>query len=224
VQFLRGFRSAVRRSSPTDKEFEMFDKIFGGGNLFSSIMSLASMMMPQLQLLNAAFNLMSSAMGQAINNAMSQLSSEMGMPKFIKDAVNGLAEQIFGGSKKETSAEATAQMAGKSGGTMDKFTENLTKQIVENVKQAREEAEDNVKGGSGGGKKGWLRALAEALGKVADKAAKELEEMGKNINKENPSEMLDYQAATQEFNLMMQTFTNAIKTIGEAEGQAVRKG
>jgi Type III secretion needle MxiH, YscF, SsaG, EprI, PscF, EscF len=227
VQFLRSFRPAVRRYSPTGKELEMgFDKLFGSGSIFSSLMSLASMVMPQLQLLNAAFNLMSSAMGQAINNAMSQLSSEMGMPKFIKDAVNGLVEQIFGGSKKETSAEATEQMAGKNGSTMDKFTENLTKQIVENVKQAREEAEDNIKGGSsgGGGKKGWLRALAEALGKVADKAAKELEEMGKNINKENPSEMLDYQAATQEFNLMMQTFTNAIKTIGEAEGQAVRKG
>ena len=203
----------------------MFDKIFGG-NFLSSIMSMASMVIPQLQLLNAAFNLMSSAMGQAINNAMSQLASENGMPKFIKDAVNGLVEQIFGGSKKETSAEATEQMGGKNGSVMEKFTENLTKQIVENVKQAREEQEEAVKGGSGSGtgKKGWLRALAEALGKVADAAAKELKEMGENINKENPSEMLDYQAATQEFNLMMQTCTNAIKTIGEAEGQAVRKG
>lgn len=199
-----------------------FDKIFSGGNIFSSLMSLASMMMPQLQLLNAAFNLMSSAVGKAITNAMSQLASEAGMPKFIKDAVNGLVEQIFGGNKKDTSAEATAQMAGKNGNSMDKLTENMTKQIVEDTKQAREEQEQAV-GGSGGGTKGWLRALAKALGKLADQAAKELKEKGDKINKENPSEMIDYQALTQEFNLMMTTFTNAIKTIGEGNAQATRK-
>jgi hypothetical protein len=201
----------------------MLDKIFGGGNFLSSIMSLASMVMPQLQLLNAAMNLLNSAVGQGISNAMSQLSSQLGMPKFIADAVKGLVDQIFGGGKKDTSSEASGQMSGKYGDAMDKFSESITKQIVDDVKQAREEQEQAV-GGSGGGKKGWLRALAQALGKVADKAAKELETMGKNINKENPSEMLDYQAATQEFNLMMQTFTNAVKTIGEANGQAVRKG
>ena len=202
----------------------MIDRLMGG-NLFSSLLNLASMLIPQLQLFKAALNLMNSAFGEAVKNAMSQLSSEAGMPKFIKDGMNDLVDKTFGGSQKETSSAATEQVAAKSGDSMSKFTENITKQIVDNVKQAREEQEDAVQGGkSGGGKKGWLRALAEALGKVADKAAKELEEMGKNINKENPSEMLDYQAATQEFNLMMQTFTNAIKTIGEAEGQAVRKG
>ncbi len=199
----------------------MFDKIFGGANLFSSIMSLASMAMPQLQLFNAAFNMLSSAMGQAINGAMSQLVSEMGMPKFIKDAVNGLVEQIFGGGKKEASKEATEQMNEKAGASMQKFKENMVKDIVENVKQQREEAESA--NGTGSGKKGWLRAIAEALGKVADKAAKELEDMGANINKDDPSAMLDYQAATQEFSLMMNTFTNALKTIGEGNAQATRK-
>jgi hypothetical protein len=203
--------------------FQQLLGLGGSGGLLSGLMSLASMAMPQLALLNAGMNLLTSALGKGIGDAMTQLTSQMGMPKFIGDAVKSLFDQIFGGNKKDTSAEATEQMSNKAGGAMDKFSENISKQIVEDTKQAREEME-NAAGGSGGGKKGWLRALAQALGKVADKAAKELEEMGKNINKENPSEMLDYQAATQEFNLMMTTFTNAVKTIGEANGQAVRKG
>lgn len=36
--------------------------------------------------------------------------------------------------------------------------------------------------------------------------------------------MIEYQAKTQEFSQMMSTFTNAIKTIGEANTQSVRKG
>jgi type III secretion apparatus needle protein len=194
----------------------------GGGNFLSSVMNIASMVMPQLQMLNAAFNMLSQVMGQAIGDAVSQLASQ-GMPKFLEQAVKGLVDQIFGGGKKEASQEATDQAQTKFGEAMDKFKENMTKQIVENVNQAREEAE-SAQGGSGSGKKGWLRALAQALGKVADKAAKELEDMGKNINKENPSEMLDYQAATQEFSLMMNTFTNALKTIGEGNANATRKG
>ncbi len=203
----------------------MIDRLMGG-NLFSSLLNLASMMIPQLQLFKAALNLMNSALGPAINNAMSQLSKEEGMPKFIKDGVNGLAEKIFGsGDKAETSAAATEQVAGQNGDAKAKFTENLTKQIVDNVREAREESDKKAEGSnSGKGKTGWLLALAKAFGKVADAAAAELKQKGENIDKENPSSMLEYQALTQEFNLMMQTFTNAIKTIGEAEGQAVRKG
>jgi Type III secretion needle MxiH, YscF, SsaG, EprI, PscF, EscF len=215
VQFLRRFRSAVRRCSATDKEFEMIDRLMGG-NLFSSLLNLASMMIPQLQLFKAVLNMMNSVMGPAINNAMSQLSKEAGMPKFIKDGVNDLAEKTFGGQK-ETSAAATEQVAGTGGDAKAKFTEN--------VKAEREESEKKSDGKSGGnGRTGWLLALAKAFGKVADAAAAELKAKGENIDKENPSSMLEYQALTQEFNLMMQTFTNAIKTIGEAEGQAVRKG
>jgi Type III secretion needle MxiH, YscF, SsaG, EprI, PscF, EscF len=201
-----------------------FDKIFGSGSIFSSLINLASMLIPQLQMFKAVLNMMNSALGPAINNAMSQLSKEAGMPKYIKDGVNDLAEKTFGGQK-ETSAAATEQVAGKNGDAQAKFTENLTKQIVDNVKAEREESEKRTNGKSGGnGKSGWLLALAKAFGKVADAAAAELKQKGENIDKENPSSMLEYQALTQEFNLMMQTFTNAIKTIGEAEGQAVRKG
>jgi Type III secretion needle MxiH, YscF, SsaG, EprI, PscF, EscF len=197
-------------------------------NLAKTAASAASTVNPamqQLELFKAAFNLISAAFNMATKNATSQLSSEAGMPKFIKDGVNDAADKACGGCQKETSAAATEQVAGASGDAKSKMTESLSKQIVDNVKAEREESEKKTNGQSGGnGKSGWLLALAKAFGKVADAAAAELKQKGENIDKENPSSMLEYQALTQEFNLMMQTFTNAIKTIGEAEGQAVRKG
>jgi hypothetical protein len=196
-------------------------------NLANTAVKAASMVNPamqQLELFKAAFNLISAAFNMATKNATSQLSSEAGMPKFIKDGVNDAADKACGGCKKETSASATEQVEGANGNAKSKMTESLTKQIVDNVKAEREESEKKTSGKGGGGTKGWLFALAQAFGKVADAAAQQLKDMGENIDKENPSSMLKYQALTQEFNLMMQTFTNAIKTIGEAEGQAVRKG
>ena len=59
---------------------------------------------------------------------------------------------------------------------------------------------------------------------MADAAAKELKTQGQNLGKENPSDMIEYQAKTQKFAQMMYTFINAIKTIGEAQTTALRKG
>ena len=67
-------------------------------------------------------------------------------------------------------------------------------------------------------------ALAKAFGKMADKAAAKLEKMGKELSDKKPSEQLIYQAKTQEFSQMMNSFVNAIKTIGEANVATVRKG
>jgi hypothetical protein len=202
----------------------MIDAVTNFANTAVKAASTVNPAMQQLELFKAAFNLISAAFNIATKNATAQLSSEAGMPKFIKDGVNDAADKACGGCQKETSTAATEQMAGKSGDMQAKFTESLTQQIVDNVRESRAESDKKAGGKGSGGTKGWLLALAEAFGKVADKAADDLKTMGETIKKENPSEMLKYQALTQEFNLMMQTFTNAIKTIGEAEGQAVRKG
>lgn len=72
--------------------------------------------------------------------------------------------------------------------------------------------------------KGWLYAMAAAMGKLADAKAAKLEESINNLPDDaKPSEMLQIQADTQEFSLMMNTFTNAIKTLGEGNTAAGRK-
>lgn len=193
--------------------------VFGGGNIFSMVMSVASMVFPALQMANSLFNMLGQAVGGAIKGAMDQLVQQ-GMPKFIGEAVKGLVDQIIGSNQKPTEPAVDQAMQDKFGDQMQTFTDNLTQAIIQDVNEAREGEEAK----SSSGKGGWLVALAKAFGKIADKAAKELEQQGKNLNQENPSEMIEYQAKTQEFSQMMSTFTNAIKTIGEANAQTVRKG
>jgi hypothetical protein len=197
------------------------DSIFGGGNILGAAFNIASAMFPALQLASSLFNALTKAIGSAITQAVGQLAQEAGLPKFIADAVKGLVEQILGG-KQPTEPAADQAVQQQLGDQLKSFVEGLVKQIVQDAKEAKEEADSAA--GSAGGKGGWLVALAKAFGKIADKAAKELEQMGKKLNQENPSEMIEYQARSQEFAQMMNTFTNAIKTIGEANANTVRKG
>jgi hypothetical protein len=197
--------------------------ILGGGNILGSLLNVASMFFPPLQMAGALFNMLGSAVGQAINGALNQLQQESGLPKFIGDAVKQALQEALGGSQQATDPAAQQQVNEQFGDQMKQFVENLVRQVVEDVKQEREN-QAGEGAGAASGKGGWLVALATAFGKIADKAAAELESAGKNLNNENPSEMIEYQAKAQEFSQMMNTFTNAIKTIGEANANTVRKG
>jgi hypothetical protein len=81
-------------------------------------------------------------------------------------------------------------------------------------------------GGAAGGAgraAGWLRALAEALGKQLDELAEEMSEAADNIDKEDPSTMVEFQTISQQFNALMNTASTAIKTIGEGMASMARK-
>lgn len=197
----------------------MLDSIFGGGNILGALFNVASMAFPALQLASSLFNALGQAVGGAIKTALDQLTQEAGLPKFLADAVKGLVDQVLGGGAKATNAGADQAIQQQLGDQIQSFMDGLVKQIVEDAKEAKEEIS-----GAGATKGGWLVALARAFGKIADAAAKKLEELGKNLNSENPSDMIEYQARAQEFAQMMNTFTNAIKTIGEANSSTVRKG
>lgn len=199
----------------------MIDKIQSSTNTnaLSSLMSLASMALPQLQLMNAVFNMFSQALGQASKSAMSQLANENGMPKFIQDAVNKAVDQALSGKSKETSNAATEQLGGDQ--ATKTMSEKMSQQIVKDTVQVRQ---DEIDEGGSGGKGSWLRALAKVLGALADKLAKELEDKGKAMQTDKPSAVQEYQAIAQEFSMVMNMITNAIKSIGEGNANAARKG
>jgi Type III secretion needle MxiH, YscF, SsaG, EprI, PscF, EscF len=206
------------------KQMSIISGILGGGNILGSLLSIASMAFPALQLASSLFNMLGKAVEGAIKGAMDQLMKESGLPKFLGEAIKELASQMLGGNKKSTEAGSDKAMESQYGDVMKAFTEGLTKQLVEDTKDARESESGSGSKGSNSTGGGWLVALAKAFGKIADKAAKELKTAGEGLTSENPSQMIEYQAKAQEFSQMMNTFTNAIKTIGEAEAATVRKG
>lgn len=196
-----------------------------GNNILGLALNVASMFFPPAAVLGSLSNMLVDAVGGALKQAVDTLMKEAGLPKFIRDAVSDVVDKMIPGQKKPSSPEVDDFTQDKYGDFMKKFSKDLASELVEKTKESREELEAAGSGKAGGksGSKSWLVALAEAFGKMADAKSKELTEMGKNINNENPSEMIEYQALTKEFDIMMQTFTNAIKTIGDANAAAVRK-
>jgi hypothetical protein len=197
----------------------MIEAVSNLANTAVKAASMANPAMQQLELFKAAFNLISAAFNMATKNATSQLSSEAGMPKFIQDAVNKAVDQALSGKSKETSNAATEQLGGDQ--ATKTMSEKMSQQIVKDTVQARQ---DEIDEGSSGGKGSWLRALAKVLGKLADKLAKELEDKGKAMQSDKPSAIQEYQAIAQEFSMVMNMITNAIKSIGEGNANAARKG
>jgi Type III secretion needle MxiH, YscF, SsaG, EprI, PscF, EscF len=185
--------------------------VFGGGNILGLALNVASMAFPQLKMATALLGMFSQAATQGIQAGLSQATQQLGLPKFIADMVSKELQKVLGGA---------AQGAGEQDAAGKSFIEQLAQGIAKSLGDELEKS-----GASAGtGKKGWLRAMAEALGNIANKAAKELEQMGQGITKDDPKKLTEYQAATQEFSLLMNTFTNAIKTIGEGNANATRKG
>ena len=199
--------------------------LLGGGGILGTLLNVASMIFPAAQLASSLLGAFSGMMQNVIKGAMDQLVKEMGLPKFLGDAIKKLADQIFGG-KKGGGEGADQSIQQQMGDTIKKIGDGLMKGFIENVKDSMNggSADESKEGKNTGGKGGWLVALAKAFGKLADAAAKELKTQGQNLSKENPSDMIEYQAKTQEFSQMMNTFINAIKTIGEAQSSTVRKG
>jgi hypothetical protein len=63
----------------------------------------------------------------------------------------------------------------------------------------------------------WLQAIAKVLGQIADQKANELQAAADAIGGggNNPSALTDFQVKAQEFSLLMNTITGALKSLGE---------
>ncbi len=107
-----------------------------------------------------------------------------------------------------------------------KLTNAQNKLLMDNGIDAQDDGpvkKGGGKGGGGGG--GWLLAMAKAMGKLADAKAAALEAKTANMPVDaTPSQTLELQAESQEFSLMMNAFTNVLKTLGEGNANAARKG
>jgi hypothetical protein len=224
------------------------NSIFGGGNILGLLTSVASMFFPPLAIATSLSNLLTQAVGQAFSQAINTLVQQSGLPKFLGDMIKNMASEVLGGLTKQSSPDVDQAVSGDKGvqDWMSKFIEDLSSQIVESSRKAMENKQ--AKEGKGGKKAtvgSWLEAIAQAMGEIAgDKAAKmvelsqkmaDLNAEGKGISKDDTqaqqanarafSETQSlFQAASQEFSILQNTFANAIKSIGEGLTAMGRKG
>lgn len=90
---------------------------------------------------------------------------------------------------------------------------------------ANQEINNKTEEAKSGGARGWLRAIATATGALADAKAAAMDKKIQGLTADSPpSAMLDTQTDVSEFQLMMNTFTNVVKSVGESISNAARKG
>jgi type III secretion apparatus needle protein len=140
-----------------------------------------------------------------------------------REFVDDIAQQ----SGASPSDQADAQRS------IDDFQDAIQKLLTQMVQQ-NSDSQDNgndapvqngggaaAKGGAGG--KGWLWAIAQALGKECNQLADEMQQKADSLDAKDPKSVAEFQTITQQFSLLMNTTTNAIKTLGEAMANTARK-
>jgi hypothetical protein len=166
------------------------------------------------------------------------------MPKFLGDAIGNIVKNVVQDlcHPPQHGCDEAAQK--NFGGDVKSLVDELTKSIFDAAKNIMEQDKGDGKCKSGkGGKKAagsWLEAIAQAMGEAAgNKAAKMVELSNKlqeisgaggdqQAQQDAAKEMnvvnAQFQAASQEFNMLQSAFSNAIKGIGEGMAQMARKG
>ncbi|MEG3175322.1 hypothetical protein U1872_03710 [Sphingomonas sp. RB3P16] len=174
----------------------------------------------------AARSLMASV-GQAV---IQGLAEKLGLPQTTIDLAQGAFSGSIGdfqGAAQNLSDAASgfAAAAGGSPAEQGDFSREVDDAVNQLVSQLADgdDAKAARCGGKGGGGS-WLMALAEALGHKLDKMANEMSNMADQITDKTPSATAKFGAKTQEFSILMNAATNAIKTVGEAEANTARKG
>jgi hypothetical protein len=218
--------------------------IFGGGNILGLVMNIASMVFPPLALATSLANLVSGAVGQALKGAVDQLMQQSGLPKFLGEAIKQMVDSTVPGLNQESDAQADQATQGAFGEDMQSLTNELTESIVKNAQAIMQQDKGDGRSSRSSGRSGktassWLEAIALAMGEAAgNKAAKmvELSNKLKELSSAGGSEKdqqkaakemnavnAQFQAVSQEFNMLQSAFSTAIKSLGEGLAQMARK-
>jgi len=161
-----------------------------------------------LEIAQSVANLATQALGQAMQSALQQLQ-QAGMPNFLANDIQQLINDVMQQLQNPTNPATDSYVNQQAGNQINNLAQSFANSILQSTLQ-------NQQSGGSNGSGGWLIALAKALGKLLDQEAQKLQNMSNAVqNSNNPGQVTQLQAESQLFKLMMDTFSNVIKTIGE---------
>lgn len=157
------------------------------------------------------------------------LGQQMGLPQSTIDMAQGAFAGSLGdiGGSAMNLDEAIAAFGQEQGasmpeiGGMQRQANEILDQLTREVGESEDAKEAKASGGRGGG---WLLAIARALGSKLDGLADKMEQQAAALDESKPSASAEFSATTQQFSMLMNATTNAIKTLGEAMANTARKG
>lgn len=218
--------------------------IGGGGNLFSSIASIA--LQGALGVATGGASLLvttalKSVMLAVGDQVLQQLGQQLGLPQSVIDIAQAAFHGAAGdpGGAVQNITEASEGLASAIGGgafeagEIERGAQTSVQDIVAQANEAANRSrEDQASGegvtGGGRGKDSLLVAIAKAMGKVIDskmgQMADKTEQMGSAKGEKYGQLSAEVQALGQEISMVSNALNNAIKAIGEASAQLARKG
>lgn len=101
------------------------------------------------------------------------------------------------------------------------YEQAYTDLAMQGMQQMREADRVGARASAQG--RSWLAAMMEALKEQITSSFNEMKAAADNVNKKDPSTMVDFQVKSQEFSLLMNTAQTVVKTVGEANAAAARK-
>jgi hypothetical protein len=173
--------------------------------------------------------LASQLMSQIGQQVIQNLGQNMGLPQSVIDMAQGSFAGRYGDvqGQAQNLDEAIAAFGNEMNaspqqtGEAQRQFQDAIDDIVRDLSDSQEAKEAKATGGKGGG--GWLRAMAEVLGAKLDDLAHEMEDLAGRVTKEDPSTTTDFSVVSNQFNMLMNATSTAIKTVGEAMAGAARK-
>jgi uncharacterized protein YggU (UPF0235/DUF167 family) len=203
------------------------------GGVVSNPLSLAQLAMGPAGWASLAARTLMSAIGQQV---IQQLGEKLGLPQSTIDMAQGAfcasmgdkagvrqnVQEAIGSFAEAYNASPAEQ--GAANREVDDALNRMVSQMADgdDAKAARAGGKSGKAGATSG--QSWLMALAEALGEKLDKMAGEMSKMAGDITDKTPSLTAKFGAKSQEFGILMNATTNAIKTVGEGLANSARKG
>lgn len=201
------------------------------GGIATNPLSIAQLAMGPAGWASLAARTLMSAIGQQV---IQQLGEKLGLPQSTIDMAQGAfcasmgdkagvrqnLQEAIGGFAEQFNASPAEQ------GEANREVEDAINKMVSGMADGEDAkaARAGGKGAKGTSGQSWLMALAEALGKKLDKQAAEMSKMADQITDKTPSLTAKFGAKSQEFGILMNATTNAIKTVGEGLANSARKG
>ncbi|MFK7888067.1 MAG: hypothetical protein AB8G16_14500 [Gammaproteobacteria bacterium] len=174
-------------------------------------------------------------MTSVIDSVIDQLPIDQGLKDILQAGFHAGIGDIPGALENINEAiEAFGQQAGGSPsdigqmqGAVDDFRgemEDMFSQLVQTIIDSADESDDGAQGAGGrGNAPGWLYAIAEVMGKKLDETAHKMADLAEKVDSDDPSTATDFQVASQQFSIMMNTTSTALKAIGEGMVAGARK-
>jgi hypothetical protein len=195
--------------------------MFGIGG-FSPVSLLAtSMMGPMGGMITQLATQIFSQMGQQL---IQQMGNNMGLPQSTIDMAQGAFAGTHGDFAGQFSnLDEAISAAGQEFGAPPADVGDAQRQANRDMQRLLNDLSEGddvreARQSRGGG--GWLMAMAKVLGEKLDRLAHDMETKASQVSESDPSTSTEFTVVSQQFNMLMNATTNALKTIGEAMGKS----